>query len=170
MRIPWRATSEVGLPYLGPVSSRHLLNSGKGEPARATSWWLIGSSFVVFFASARSDGGILLGVGVALRGMAALEVHALRSLRQSPARIPQERAVAAQATEKHRRMTSGFAAFLTNVGIACVVVPLFFLCVRRGLDPKVHAEFLRALLEGAGTGSAPCVGFDAGGRRGKRRE
>lgn len=52
-------------------------------------------------------------------------------------------------------------AFLTNLGIAAVTIPVFILVVNYGLNPKVYAHLIKSLLDesaakstGAGTGNS----------------
>lgn len=78
--------------------------------------------------------------------------------------------VAKRAEERAQRgMLPSFSmnVFATNLGIACVVVPLFLLFVQHGLNPKVHMELIKALLDGSGSNGASSGG---GGRPGKRFE
>jgi len=80
---------------------------------------------------------------------------------------------AKEAAAKRRAETSAkgffptfnFSVFVTNLGIACVTVPLFFLFVNHGLNPKTHMELLRTLME-SGSGG----GGGGSGRGGKRQE
>jgi len=79
--------------------------------------------------------------------------------------------VARRAAERAARgflPSMSASVFATNLGIACVVVPLFLLFVQHGLNPKVHMQVIKAILDG--TGSAPSGAGSGGGRQGKRFE
>jgi len=61
--------------------------------------------------------------------------------------LSKERVAAAKATKSvHSGGFSG-SVFLTNLSIACVVVPLFLFIVNFGLSPKVCMEMLRNMME-----------------------
>uniref|UniRef100_A0A6U8U991 Uncharacterized protein n=1 Tax=Zooxanthella nutricula TaxID=1333877 RepID=A0A6U8U991_9DINO len=65
-----------------------------------------------------------------------------------------------EARKKGVLPTFQMSVFLTNLVIALVTVPLFFVFVNHGLNPKVHMALIKSLLEG---GDAAGSGASGGG-------
>jgi len=101
----------------------------------------------------------------------AVKTHADEAKERVMKEIAKEREEVMKADRSSRSSSSTYVpwnlnAFLTNLGIAIVVVPLFLVVANYGPDPRTWVETARALLEPDSGGGAS----GGGGRNVKRTE